>query len=267
MSEDVLIACEGCGEVHERASKLIAELRAANVSLGTVLGRKDARITELEGHATQGMRTSKHIKQASEVLTYWQKVVMPTAREPMSDDRLERVQARLAGGFTVDELKKCADGYAKRPYVVDGKRMSTGRRSEWQADAELIYRTPKHVEKGMALADLARPEAEPTDIGHLDWRKVRDANFRTIMQALRAAGLEPYENYFGNLGGYRGEWICECPKCKGKLYIYEPSSNLSADRGLLSCQDCGIDERIFFAALRETDAPPAPTQEEQRAAA
>ncbi len=248
LSDDGTVFCEGCGVVHETATALLAEGRATVVSLSSVISTRDATITQLRVGQVDKLERSKNYTKALDVLDHWHTVCMPTAREPHSEDRVKNVLARMAGKFTVDELKACADGYAKRPYVVDGKRVATGKASQRWVDAELIYRTPKHVETGIALSRLAEaPEDDPSNVDLLDWRAVQRANHRAIVRAMTAFSGRPYEDPL------TGCLHTQCPRCGRGMTIYRPEGGGDS---LLRCSGCPMDERAFFAALRQDEAPP-----------
>lgn len=249
---DGRVFCEACGAVHETATALLAESRAATISLSAILGQKDAKITRLEQGKADKLQRSKNIDKAREVLHHWQAVCMPNAREIESEDRLANVLARLAGGFTVDDLKRCADGYAKRPYVVNGKRSANGTPTERHADAELIYRDPKRVQAGLALAEAPAVTEPPTDWQRIDWRKVKWANHREIIRALTESSGKPYYDQLSR------SHHTECPRCQGALTVFDP--DLGAGGSMLRCtgtglgDGCDLDEKTFFRAMREDDA-------------
>jgi regulator of replication initiation timing len=104
------------------------------------------------------------------VLAHWKKVCHPSAKELKKGPRVENCLARLHGGYSVAELCRCCDGYALKPYVVNGRRTHEGPKDEWRADAELIFRDPQHVDAGLAIAergdDLRMVFAEQTKSGN-----------------------------------------------------------------------------------------------------
>lgn len=239
-----MIFCEACGVVNETAYALLADTRETIEGLERDLRTKRAAISRLERSKAERLQTSKHRESALVVLRHWKETCMPNAREIDSEDRLGNVLARLAGGATVDELKRCADGYAKRPYVVKGGRSAHGKPTERHIDAELIYRTPKHVQAGLALAEQGdSTEPDPTEWEKIDWRRVRRANHRVILRALTELSGKPYHDE--TMRSHH----TECPRCGGALTIFDPDVSES----LLSCTGCSIDEATFFRALREDD--------------
>lgn len=251
MAEDTprLIGCEACGVVNETATVLLGDARETIDGLERDLRSKRAAISRLERSKADRLQSSRNKGKAAEVLQHWQATCMRGAREIESEDRLGNVLARLAGGFSVDELKMCADGYAKKPFVVGGKRSAHGKPTERHADAELIYRTPKHVQAGLALAEQGDLSSEPavTDWEKLDWRKVRRANHRVILRALSAMSGRPlYDPTFG-------AHFTDCPRCLHEGFtVWDPESTHAS---LLWCH-CGLDEALFFRALRDDDRPP-----------
>jgi hypothetical protein len=116
---------------------------------------KRARIKLLQKDQDARLRNHPNYDQAVVVLGHWQRHVSPSAREPVNPKRLEPCLARLAGGYTVDELCLACDGYALKPYVVNGKRTHDGPKDSWRADAELIFRDPQHVDAGLRIAERA----------------------------------------------------------------------------------------------------------------
>ena len=248
MAQDAsgLIYCEACGVVNETATALLADAHQHIDGLERDLRSKRATISRLENSKADRLQGSKNVEKARQVLLHWQATCAPKAKEIESEDRLGNVLARLAGGFTVDELKLCADGYAKRPYVVNGKRSANGKPTERHVDAELIYRDPKRVQAGIALAEA--PAVTVADLGdwqRIDWRKVRRANHREIIRAL----TEMYGKPAVEDGILTPAVRTTCPRCDGTLLVYEPDD---AGASMLRCS-CGLDEAMFFRALREDE--------------
>jgi hypothetical protein len=121
-----------------------------------MLGAK-AEVKRMRKEQDQSLRSHKHYRDgsATTVLEHWHKVVSPSAREIESPRRLRPVLDRLDGGYTVGELCRCCDGYALKPYVVQGRRTHEGPKDDWRADAELIFRDAKRVDAGLAIAERA----------------------------------------------------------------------------------------------------------------
>lgn len=207
---------------------------------------KRSKISQLERDRKTKLQTSKRYQDALIVLRHWKEVCAPRAREIDSPERMEAVLARLNGGHTVDELKLSASGYAKRPYVTSQGRSATGTASQWFADAELIYRNPENVRKGIAWADPSNDAALPAarnvmDLARIPWRQVQIANRKLIVSALE----EQFGKGLEDGGGYT---VWPCPKCNN-----DPASTLRiAPYGmtwLAQCSQCGINETQLIAAI------------------
>jgi hypothetical protein len=143
--------CAGCAAREE----MLEHLREDVGNLERELRRYRAENKRLRKEQSQRLRAHDRYPEAKLVLRHWQEVVAPSARELDSDRRLEPVIARLVGGHTVEELCRCADGYALKPYVVSGRRTHEGPKDDWRADADLIFRDAKRVAAGLAIADRA----------------------------------------------------------------------------------------------------------------
>lgn len=240
-----LIACDACGTLNERATALFAQIQEDVQNLERELRAKRAKISRLEADRWEKLRKHRRYGDAMEVLGHWRDVCMPSAREIDNQERLSAVLARLSGGRTVEELKLCATGYAKRPYVTKDGRTATGRQSEWFADAELIYRKDENVRRGIALAAATAEPDRPVSLERVSWRAVQAANRRLIVRALEAR--------FGRLYEEGGGWLASpCPRCDN-----HPAMTLRvAPVGcgwLADCSQCGLDETRLIAAIAEED--------------
>lgn len=185
---DVITVCPHCGTDVEAISQAltarderIAILEQDCANLERELRGKRARIRQLQAEADRRLQNNPLYDDAMKVLEHWKKKCMPAARE-LGGKRLDNVIARLKGSYTVDDLKKAIDGYALKPYVVNGKRSTSGTREEWYADAELIFREPSKVDLGIRIAE-------------------REQEYREVMQSRQA---EPVHNSgeLGILGTY-----------------------------------------------------------------
>jgi hypothetical protein len=145
------VECAGCAARDE----MLTTLREDVGNLERELRRYRAENKRLRKEQSQRLRSHDRYPEAKLVLRHWQEVVAPSARELDSDRRLEPVIARLVGGHTVEELCRCADGYALKPYVVGGRRTHEGPKDDWRADADLIFRDAKRVAAGLAIAERA----------------------------------------------------------------------------------------------------------------
>lgn len=259
-----LIGCPECGCLNEHATARLAQAQEDIEALERDLRGKRSKISRLEREKHEKLRRSRKYDEAIEVLRHWQEVCAPKAREVDSAERLAAVIARLNGGHTVEELKLAVTGYARKPYVTKQGRSSSGRPSEWYADAELICRTAEHVRKGVAMAATALSPVESAlasgQIERLSWRQVKAANRRFIIAAL--------EEQFGTLLEddsilSEGGLVSPCPRCEegaglGRLQIAPPDWNWIA-----RCSACGLDETRLLAAITEepTDDTDKPVDE------
>jgi hypothetical protein len=135
----------------------VATLEEDNDTLAQLMLGAKSEVKRLRKEQDQALRRHKRYADgsATAVLEYWHKVVSPSAREVESPRRLRPVLDRLDGGYTVEELCRCCDGYALKPYVVNGKRTHEGPKDDWRADAELVFRDAKRVDAGLAIAERA----------------------------------------------------------------------------------------------------------------
>lgn len=183
------VVCQACGCLDEdltsqlrRADDLIEALKDDNAA-------KVQLIKYLRKVADRDPRNSPHYEPAMRVLTYWQEQCCPNARE-LEGDRLTKVLARMNGrprGYSEQDLRTCVFGYAQYPYMVDGHRRRTGPRERRFVDAELIFRTPKHVEAGIELArasgespvELVQPAPNPPR----DWSRTDAGQMLCLFEA------------------------------------------------------------------------------------
>jgi len=242
------LGCPACGTL---LADLEDEIRALHEQqqehirgLERDLAVKRAKITRLQKDRWAELRASPLYAKALDVLKHWQAVCRPNAREIDSSPRLEAVFARLRGGHTVEELKLAADGYARRPFVVEGRRCAMGRPDQWHADAELIYRSDEHVRRGIAMASVeSEPSVDLRDWSRIPWRRVRRANRQRLLEALRESCGAPLEE--------DGFLLFPCPRCRS-----DPALSLRvAPEGfawLARCSRCGVDDERLLEAI--TDA-------------
>jgi hypothetical protein len=134
--------------------QMVDVLREDVASLEAELRSKRAAIKRLKSDQDRSLRADPRYDEAMNVLSHWRATCAPQARE-LGGKRLENVLARLHGKYTSDQLKRSAEGYALKPYVVNGRRQPSGPKDDWRADAELIYRDAAHVDQGMRIADQA----------------------------------------------------------------------------------------------------------------
>lgn len=84
---------------------------------------------------------------AAEVFWHWRAVMGKDGRTAFDAKRRRAVKARLADGYTVDQLKRAVDGCAKTPH-----NMGQNDRGERYDDLELICRDAAHVDRFIANA-------------------------------------------------------------------------------------------------------------------
>jgi hypothetical protein len=122
---------------------------------------KRAQIKRMKAEQDAALKKDPLYPLAMNVLEHWKKEVSPGARE-LGGKRLENVLARATARkrqmpeeAIEEELKRSIDGYALKPFVVNGKRSHVGTQEDWYADAELIFRSDKHVAAGLRIAARA----------------------------------------------------------------------------------------------------------------
>jgi hypothetical protein len=156
--------------------------------LGMEVGIKRSKVKELKAQQDRNLKNDPHYSDAMRVLEHWKKLCHPGAKE-LGGKRLENCLARLRGKYTDEQLMRSVTGYALKPYVTNGRRSPSGAKDDWRADAELIFRSPQHVDQGIRIADQAdvlrsalsdsrqvtRPTAETTlsDLGEAALRVVK----------------------------------------------------------------------------------------------
>jgi len=99
---------------------------------------------------------------ATEVFTYWQKVMKKPPTSRLTDDRRKAVSARLKDGYSVAQIKRAIDGCSKTPHNC-GENANHTRYD----DLELICRNGSNLERFIANAESngrssnGRPEPVP----------------------------------------------------------------------------------------------------------
>lgn len=153
------------GEVNPYVEYLLERvkyLHEENRALHDELGIKLVMIKRLRSDEANRLRNHRHFPAATEVLLYWKEKCHQNARG-LEGERLKNVIDRLSEqpeAYTVEMLKLCVDGYTAYPYLVSGVRRPHGRPAQRKVDAEFIFRDPRRVDDGIALAEqLADLEA------------------------------------------------------------------------------------------------------------
>jgi hypothetical protein len=91
------------------------------------------------------------------VFEHWRDIVWK-GRAVLNDQRRARIAARLAEGFTVDDLKRAVDGASKDDWLMG--RDEKARQGGWR-DVETVFRHAGQVERLMLLAPAPRVAAPP----------------------------------------------------------------------------------------------------------
>lgn len=156
-----VVGCLECGAVQEEAGIALArrdeQIESQREDIGLLereLRSKRAQIKRLKSEQDASLKNDPHYDVAVRVLEHWRLTCSPNARE-LTGKRLEHCLDRLRGRYTEAELRRACDGYALKPYVVQGRRTHDGPKDSWHADAELIFRTPQHVDAGLRVAERA----------------------------------------------------------------------------------------------------------------
>lgn len=170
-----LVVCD-CGAIHEEASREIHQLRGQVSELTDEVAENEHTIKRVNKEANNYERKWRRLRKEAdqqlkahplfmvsmEVLEYWRELCHPNARE-LEGERCRKVIARLEGKpkpYSKDELKRCVYGYSHFPFIVNGRRSPAGSPGQRYIDAELVFRDPKHVDQGLAMADEADRRAE-----------------------------------------------------------------------------------------------------------
>jgi hypothetical protein len=92
---------------------------------------------------------------AEVVFEHWRGAMRKNARAVLSDERRKAVEARIAEGFAISDLKLAVDGCAKSPWHMGENKDRTR-----YDDLELICRNAQNVERFRAMAQ--GPPEEPS---------------------------------------------------------------------------------------------------------
>jgi hypothetical protein len=162
MNRDEHIACSECGCVID---SIVDPLYQRIADLEDELAAKRREIGKLRGDRKRKPELDPLYSQAMEVLEHWRERLAPRTHE-LTGVRLEKVLARLHGGYDMGELMLCILGYASKPYVGRSGRCATPAHpnDRRHVDAELIFRDAKHVDAGIAMAAAVRDEARAVDL-------------------------------------------------------------------------------------------------------
>lgn len=100
-------------------------------------------------------------KPAVEVFEHWREIMGKGPRAVFDDARRGAVEARLAEGYTVDELKRAIEGCASDPF-----NMGKNDRKKRYDDLELICRKAAHVDRYMSGAPAPSPDCDVPGCDH-----------------------------------------------------------------------------------------------------
>jgi hypothetical protein len=249
------VVCTACGVVNERSVQRIEHLDDDLHRLEVDFRKARARIAELEGERTRDLRTHKLFPVASRVLERWRGICMPRAKAVTSKTRLKPCLDRLEEDYTEEQLNLAVTGYGRFPFMVRGRRSAFGHETDRKVEAEFIFRTPQHVDRGiaMAYADMAgAPSAQA--LAKVPWSKVWRENHRLITAALKTQ--------YGN--GLRETYpipvtMWPCPFCLQANPVPEAVAPLTllvnekVGGPIAECNMCGLTEDQLLAALVHVD--------------
>lgn len=182
-----------------------AEIDAQNAEIELRVMRR--RLKAIEHQTEQKVMQSRRAGDVQIVFDYW-RTTCGHERSRLGAKRAQAVDAVLAMGYTVDELKEAIDGLAVAAFEKDGKRYD---------DLELVCRNEVQVDK---YRDAARRHRA----------KVRAA--RTLVDRLIAVSGTGWHDR-------RMDWtMFGCPVCRfDQEGGYE--SLRVMDDGLMECSACG----------------------------
>jgi hypothetical protein len=180
------VVCMACGVIHDEATGLLRQLRQDLDSAERDLRAKRRQISALREEQYAQLTASPHFRAANEVLAYWKEKLAPNTRE-LGGRRMLAAIGRLRGGYQPADLKRCVDGYALMPYVVNGRRSPTGRAGERKIDAELIFRDPQHVDAGLAWVQERQDEQLALDTVGTEQRPISTNGHRHHARAEQIA--------------------------------------------------------------------------------
>jgi hypothetical protein len=247
------VACVECGSVNEPATQLLNKVRQELAESERDLRAKRSQITALRSEQEEALSARPQFTDAMTVLTYWRQECMPSARELASGDRLAHCIARLRGTrgskYTKDDLLVSVDGYARFPYVTRRGRAGSGTPAEWRADAELIFRSPQHVDQGIRLAK-EQVHYSPESLALVPWREARTANRRAF-----CLWLQHYHGAYQTYGDLLW-WPCPTKGCDGKLWINKVNSMETIAR----CVVCEMNDDQLMDMVQKLPVPPIPPE-------
>jgi hypothetical protein len=254
--ENERIVCQGCGTYDTQATELLRDtIDDLEVAKDDCV-KKGRQIKRLQRDRARQVETDSRYGDSVTVLEYWQDVCAPNAREPLSESRVKPVLARLHGGYGVTELLKCADGYARFPYLVRGRRCAFGHETDRFVEAEFIYRKAQNVDRGITLA--AAPETinvPPAALAKVPWNKIWHENKRLIEAALK-------RRYGGGIpSGYGGgEWKWPCPFCQqqnptpeGEVEPCTLTVYPRVGERIAECNLCGLTDIRLLTAITDVE--------------
>lgn len=239
------VACGECGSVNEPATQLLEQVREQLALAERDLRAKRSQIAALRAEQDEAYSSRPQFADAVTVLTYWREKIMPGAREIRSGDRMGHTIARLRGAagskYTKEDLLVCVDGYAKFPYVTRRGRAGSGLPAEWRADAELIFRSPRHVDDGMRLAKEQVYYA-PEALSFVPWQSARLANRVVIYEWLAAHG-----DRMAVLPNEVVAYACPFDDCEGHMHV----NGVESSGRVALCTTCNRDETTLLVHVQK----------------
>lgn len=182
-----------------------ADLDAQNAEMELRVMRR--RLKAMEKQAEQKVKQGARAGDVQTIFDYW-RATCGHERARLGAKRTQAVDAILAMGYTVDDVKEAIDGLAATAFEKDGKRYD---------DLELVCRNEVQVDK---YRDAAKRHRE----------KVRAA--RTLVDRLIAVSGQGWHDP-------RMDWtIFSCPVCRFDQEGGYESLRLMDD-GIMECSACG----------------------------
>jgi hypothetical protein len=123
----------------------------------TALGKSGQTQMQMQTQKEQQLPLSAELPadRAVVVFEHWRKVMGKNARTAFDARRRKAVEARLADGYTVEDLCRAIEGCARTPHNA-----GQNDRGERFDDLELICRDASHVDRFRANAEAAGPPAQ-----------------------------------------------------------------------------------------------------------
>jgi hypothetical protein len=196
---------------------------------------------------SQGDETNTELdKAAKEVYAYWRQKLRPSARA-FGADRKKAVTGRLREYAPNLRADKLHEGVGELKRAIDGAQIGAyvDNRGVRHDDLELICRSPKYVEKFIAIADAASQPRETAQEGSETylWTRQWSRNRRALLKALQVAFGKGHDDYDGAI-------YFPCPKCLNDPLTTVRIAAPGAYGVIARCVQCKATEYEFLKALR-----------------